>query len=120
MGEAGLAVLIMVLLVGLLVALLLPWASQLASTGHPAREVVQEAGPPVPRRRSRERHTGRAALGAVLAVMATTLLLALLVPYMATEVPPLEDLPRASLVLAFSAFIVSVAFALPSWLGVGR
>lgn len=120
MGEAGLAVLIMVLLVGLITALLVPWFTVLVSTGHPPRRVTSEVGPPVPRRRSRERYTGRAALGMVLAVVATALLLALMVPYLAADVPLVEDLPRPSLVLAFSAFIVSVAFALPSWLGVGR
>ncbi|MHC4781225.1 MAG: hypothetical protein ACYTFG_21840, partial [Planctomycetota bacterium] len=78
MGEAGLAVLIMVLIVGLVVAFFLPWASQLASTGHPTRKTIQEAGPPIPRRRLVERHTGRSALGAFLAVIMTALLLALL------------------------------------------
>jgi hypothetical protein len=120
MGEAGLAVLIMVLLVGLVIAVLLPWVTQLASTGHDARRVASEAGPPLPRRRLVERHTGRAALGAFLAVLVTALLLSLLVPGMVPEVPSLDELPRASLVLAFAAFIVSVGFALPAWLEVGR
>jgi len=117
MGEAGLAILIMVLIVGLVVAFFLPWASELVSTGHPSRKAIQEAGPPLPRRRSVERHTGRAALGAVLAVLVTSLLLALLVPGLISGIPAVDDLPRASLVLAFSAFIVTVGFALPSWLG---
>ncbi|MCK5414020.1 MAG: hypothetical protein KAJ35_01425 [Thermoplasmata archaeon] len=118
MGEAGLAVLIMVLIVGLVVAFLLPWASQLASTGHPPRRAACEAGPPMPRRRLVEAHTGRAALGSVLAVFVTALLLTLLVPGLLPDLPPLDELPRAGLVFAFAAFIVSVVYALPSWLGV--
>jgi len=118
MGEAGLAILIMVLIVGLVVAFFLPWASQLASTGHPSRRSIQEAGPPMPRRRLVERHTARAALGAFLAVFVTALLLALLVPGLISGLPAVDDLPRASLVFAFSAFIVSVVYALPVWLGV--
>lgn len=120
MDEAGLAVLIMVLIVGLAVSFLLPWATQLAATGHPPRKVAMETGPPMPRRRLVEPHTGRAALGAVLAVAVTTVLLVLLVPGLVTDVPPLEDLPRAGLVLSFSALIVSVGYALPAWLGVRR
>jgi hypothetical protein len=120
MGEAGLAVLIMVLLVGLVVAILLPWATQLASTGHKPRRASIEAGPPIPRRRLVERHTGRAALGVILAVLVTASLLALLVPGTFPEVPALEELPRASLVMAFAAFVVSVVYALPAWLEVGR
>jgi hypothetical protein len=118
MGEAGLAVLIMVLVAGLAMAFLLPWASQLAATGHPLRRVAREAGPPMPRRRLVEAHTGRAALGAVLAVLVTALLLWLLLPGTISQLPPMEDLPRASLVFAFAAFIVSVGYALPAWLGV--
>ncbi|UCC94119.1 MAG: hypothetical protein JSW25_05515 [Thermoplasmata archaeon] len=120
MGETGLAVLIMVLIVGMVVALLLPWATRLASTGHPERRVHREAGPPVPRRRLVERHTGRAAVGAVLAVVVTSLLLVLLATDLLSDVPGLEELPRASLVFAFAALIVSVGYALPSWLGVRR
>jgi hypothetical protein len=120
MGEAGLAVLIMVLLVGLFVGILLPWVARLTSTGHEPRSSSIEAGPPIPRRRLVERHTGRAALGVVLAVLVTALLLALLVPGTLPEVPTLEDLPRTSLVLAFAAFVVSVGYALPAWLEVGR
>lgn len=120
MGEAGLAILIVVLLVGILVSFLLPWASLLASTGHPVRKVAREAGAPLPRRRVAERHMGRAALGSVLAVLATALLLALLVPGLVADIPVLDDLPRAGLVFAFSAFMVSVVLALPAWLGVGR
>ncbi len=118
MGEAGLAVLIMVLIVGLFVSLLLPWATRLASTGHPARKVAREAGPPVPRRRVSEPHTGRFAMGAVLAVLVTALLLGLLVPGLLPDIPALEDLPRAGLVLSFAAFIVAVGYALPALLGV--
>jgi polyferredoxin len=118
MGEAGLAVLIMVLIVGLVVAFLLPWASLLASTGHPTRKAAREAGPPMPRRRVIERHTGRAALGAILAIYVTALLLTLMVPDLITDLPIVDDLPRATLVFAFAAFIVSVVYALPAWLGV--
>ena len=53
-----------------------------------------------------------------MTVIATALLLALLVPGLITGLPALDDLPRASLVFAFSAFIVFVVFALPAWLGV--
>ena len=120
MDEAGLAVLIMVLIVGLIVSLLLPWATQLAAPGHPPRRAAREAGPPLPRRRLVEPHAGRAGVGAVLAVLVTTLLLALLVPGLMSDVPSLEDLPRAGLVFSFSALIVSVIYALPAWLGVGR
>jgi hypothetical protein len=59
-------------------------------------------------------------MGALLAVLVTALLLSLLVPGIVPELPALEDLPRANLVLAFAAFIVSVGFALPAWLEVGR
>jgi len=31
-----------------------------------------------------------------------------------------QDLPRAGLVLSFSALMVSVVYALPAWLGVRR
>jgi hypothetical protein len=120
MDEAGLAVLIMVLVVGLIVSILLPWVTQLASPGHVPRKAAREAGPPLPRRRVLEPHTGRAAAGAVLAIIVTALLLALLVPGMTAEVPILGDLPRAGLVLSFSAFILTVVYALPSWLGVRR
>jgi hypothetical protein len=120
MGEAGLAVVIMVLLVGLFVALLLPWASRLASTGHPERKVAREAGPPMPRRRVVERHTGRAAMGAVLAVVVTALLLVLMLPDLMSDLPLVDELPRPSLVFAFAALIVSVVYALPAWLGVHR
>jgi hypothetical protein len=120
MDEAGLAVVIMVLAVSFIAAVLLPWASRLVSTGHPERKAAREAGPPVPRRRVVERHTGRAALGGLLAVVVTALLLTLLVPDLMPDLPALDDLPRSSLVFAFAAFIVSVGYALPAWLGVHR
>ena len=118
MGEAGLAVLITVLVVGLVVSMLLPWATYLAMTGHGPRKAAREAGPPIPRRRIVEPHTARFATGAVLAVLVTALLLGLLVPGLLPEVPGLEELPKAGLVLSFSALIVTVVYALPAWLGV--
>ena len=118
MGEAELAVLIMALVVGLIMAFLLPWASLLVSTGHPPRKAAREAGPPLPRRRLVERHTDRAALGAVMAILTAVLLLTLLVPDLASDILEADQLPRAGLIFAFSAFIVSVGYALPVWLGV--
>jgi hypothetical protein len=120
MGEAGLAVLIMTLLVGLITAFLLPWGSLLASTGHPPRRATREVGPPMPPERPREAHTGRAAIGSVLAILMTSLLLFLIIPELAADISPVDELPQRSLVLAFAAFIVSVGFALPKWLGVRR
>ena len=120
MGEAGLAVLIMALVVGLIMAFILPWASLLVSTGHPPRKATREAGPPLPRRRLVERHTSRTALGGVLAILITVLLLTLLVPDLTSDILEADQLPRAGLVFAFSAFIVSVGYALPAWLGVRR
>lgn len=118
MGEAGLAVLIMVLIVGLVMAFLLPWASVLVSTGHPPRKATLEAGPPLPRRRLVERHAARSAIGAVLAIFITAFLLTLFVPELSSNLPEVDQIPRVALIFAFSAFIVSVGYALPTWLGV--
>lgn len=120
MGETGLAVLAMVLLVGLIMAFALPWVSLLLSTGFPRRRAAREAGPPMPVPREREVHAGRAAAGSVLAILLATLLLALLVPDLADQVPQVKELPSVGLVMAFAALIVSVTYALPAWLGVRR
>ena len=120
MGETGLAVLITVLVVGLVVSVLLSWVTRLASTGHAPRAAAREAGPPTPVRRRTEPRTGRSALGGILAVLVTTLLLALLVPDLVSDVDVLEEVPMTGLVLSFAALMVAVVYALPSWLEVRR
>ncbi len=120
MGEAELAVLVMALLVGLLIGFLVPWTSLLTSTGHPARPVAREAvrGPPPGRRR--EPHTGRVIAGSFLAVLGASLLIALMMPDIVDGVPLLEDLPVSTFVLAFASLLVSVGYAMPTWVGVRR
>lgn len=120
MGEAELAVLVMALLVGLFVGLLLAWSSLLASPGHPPRTMARETGSARGEARRPEAHAGRASLGAHLAILAAASLALLMVPDLAGALPPLEDLPVSSFVLAFAALLISVGYALPTWLGVRR
>jgi hypothetical protein len=120
MGEAELAVLVMVLLVGLLIGLLLPWSSLLTSTGHPARRTLEEAaGRPVPGRRL-EPGTGLAVAGALLALLASALLVAAIVPSLAEGIPGMEDVSGSAVVLSSAALVVILGYALPTWLGVHR
>ncbi len=118
MGEAELAVLVMALVVGLLIGLLIAWASLLLSTGHPPRPAAREAArtPAVGRRL--EPHTGRAVIGALLALLAAFLVVAAMVPGLLDGVPPLDELPASGFVLAFAVLLISVGYALPTWLGV--
>jgi hypothetical protein len=118
MVEAELAVLVMALAVGLLIGLLIAWASLLASTGHPARPVAREAARPAVAGRRLEPHTGRAVIGALLALLAAFLVVVAMVPGLLDGVPPLDDLPASGFVLAFAVLLVSVGYALPTWLGV--
>lgn len=120
MGEAELAVLVMTLLVGLLIGLLVPWASLLTSTGHPARPVAREAGRGPPQGGRREAHTGRVIAGSILAVLGASVLIALMLPDIVDGVPLLEGLPVSTFVLAFAALLVSVGYALPTWVGVRK
>jgi hypothetical protein len=120
MGEAELAVLVMTLLVGLLIGLLVPWVSLLTSTGHPARTVAREAGRGPHPGRLPEAHTGRVIAGACLAILGGSILIALMLPDIVDGVPLLEELPVSTFVLAFAALLVSVGYALPTWLGVRK
>ncbi|NOQ54797.1 MAG: hypothetical protein GQ558_09365 [Thermoplasmata archaeon] len=120
MGEAELAVLVMTLLVGLLIGLLVPWTSLLTSTGHPERSVAREAGRGPPPGRRPEAHTGRVIAGSFLAVIGASLLIALMLPDIVDGVPLLDDLPVSTFVLAFAALLVSVGYAMPTWVGVRR
>ena len=120
MGEAELAVLVMTLLVGLLIGLLVPWASLLTSTGHPARSMAREAGRGPPPGRQPEGHTGRVIAGSILAVLGASVLIALMLPDIVGGVPLLDDLRASSFVLAFAALLVSVGYAMPTWVGVRR
>ena len=118
MGEAELAVLVMALVVGLLIGLLIAWASQLVSTGHPPRPVAREAARAPATGRRLEPHTGRAVIGALLALMAAFLVVVAMVPGLLDDIPPLDDLPASGFVLAFAVLLISVGYALPTWLGV--
>ncbi len=120
MGEAELAVLVMTLIVGLLIGLLVPWASLLTATGHPARSVAREAGRGPPPGGRREAHTGRVIAGSILAVIGATVLIVLMLPDIVDGVPVLDDLPVSTFVLAFAALLVSVGYALPTWVGVRK
>jgi hypothetical protein len=120
MGEAELAVLVMTLLVGLLIGLLVPWASLLTSTGHPARSVAREAGRGLSPGRRPEAHTGRVVAGSILAVIGASAIIALMLPDIVDGVPVLDDLPGSTFVLAFAALLVSVGYALPTWVGVRK
>ena len=120
MGEAELAVLVMTLLVGLLIGLLVPWASLLTSTGHPARSVAREAGRGPPPGRRPEAHTGRVIAGSLLAVLGASVLIVLMMPDIVEGLPLQDDLPVSTFVLAFAALLVSVGYALPTGVGVRK
>lgn len=121
MGSVELAVLIVVLLVGLVIGGLLTWATQLLGTGQGSRRMPVEVVGAAPARREAERHAGRAVLGAILAILAATALALLLVPGLVQGLPSLlEEVPGGAFTLSFAVLIVSVAFALPRWLGVRR
>lgn len=112
--------LVMTLLVGLLISLLVPWASLLTSTGHPARSVAREAGRGLSPGRRPEAHTGRVIAGSILAVIGASAIIALMLPDIVDGVPVLDDLPVSTFVLAFAALLVSVGYALPTWVGVRK
>ena len=120
MGEAELAVLVMVLLVGLLIGVLLPWSSLLAGTGHPPRRTVEEGleGPRVGRRG--EPGTVLAVSMALLALLASALLVWSMVPSLAGELPGMGEVPGSAVVLSSTALLVVMGYALPTWLGVHR
>jgi hypothetical protein len=118
MGEAELAVLVMTLVAGLFIGLLIAWASLLASTGHPARPLAREAARARTAGRRMEPHTGRAFIGALVALMAAFLVVAAMVPDLLPDVPTMDEIPARGFVLAFAVLLVSVGYALPTWLGV--
>ena len=120
MGSVALAVLIMVLLVGLIIGGLLPWATQLLGTGHGERWLASEASRPHPPGREGERHAWRATLGALLAIAASAVAALLLVPGSVQGLPSVAELPGGAFTLSFAVLIVAVVFALPRWLGVRR
>lgn len=120
MGSVELAVLLASALVGLALGAFIAWASRLAGTGHPPKPQVQEVAVPTLPDVAPERGTARALFGALLAVLATTLVALFTLSGTVGWMPPLDDLPGGALTIAFAVLIVAVVFATPTWLGVRR
>ena len=120
MGSWELVVLVMALTLGLILGGLIPWITQLVGTGHPMRRMAIEEGRPRGHRSEMEPGTARAALGALLAIVAASILTLLLVPSTIEGLPSIDDIPGGAFSISFGVLIVAVAFALPRWLGVVR
>ncbi len=120
MGSLELAVVAIVLLMGLFIGGLLPWASTLLGTGHPRRRSAKGHQHLAPPRRKVEPHEWRALVGAILAVAVAVLFVLLLVPGSIEGLSEAVDVPGGALSLSFAVLILAIVFALPTWLGVRR
>jgi hypothetical protein len=120
MGSLGLAVLAVVLLMGLFLGGLLPWASTLLGTGHPTRRGAKGHQHLAPPDRRVEPGAGRALAGALLAVAVSVLFVLFLVPGSVEGLSEAVDVPGGALTLSFAVLILAIVFALPTWLGVRR
>ena len=120
MGSLELAVLGIVLLIGLFLGGLLPWASTLLGTGHPRRCGAKGHQHQAPPRRQVEPREWRALGGALLAVAVAVLFVLLLVPGSVEGLSEAVDVPGGALSLSFAVLILAIVFALPTWLGVRR
>jgi hypothetical protein len=118
MASVELVVLVTVLLMGLFLGGMLPWFTQLLGTGHPSRRMAVEDGRPRGGGRDVEAGVARASMGALVAIVAVTIVLVLIVPGTVQGLSVLEDLPGGALTLSFAVLMVAVVFALPRWLGV--
>jgi hypothetical protein len=120
MGSLGLAVLAVVLLMGLFLGGMLPWATGLLSSGHPRRQGAKGHPHPVRPTWESEPGAGRVVVGAILALVVAVLFALLLVPGSIEGLSEAVEVPGGPLSLSFAVLILAVVFALPKWLGVRR